>query len=258
MPPPIPGTFPSSGMPTPESVLSTSSTEQLSGPPPIPSRKNSRPNINPGYFDQKSLHPIKTGLPSIPSPRLSPGQVAPQGLSPRPSISGGPSPARSPAPTSVPPRPPHSANPFSSQSTISTTPSSPTSSTNSAPPAGRPMPRKKSIQKSIISEPMFVSTTNVADTMELPPGASLKNGAPPLPPINPMRRRFGFGRSDSRETSSIYDRRGSTDDTERKKSLKLRKGSTTTLRMSQESVEPMPPAARSVPSPMPANDGSMF
>jgi hypothetical protein len=39
----------------------------------------------------------------------------------------------------------------------------------------------------------------------LPAGASLKNGSeepPPLPPINPMRRRFGFGRSPSDESSS--------------------------------------------------------
>jgi hypothetical protein len=38
----------------------------------------------------------------------------------------------------------------------------------------------------------------VIDTVNLPAAASLKNGMdapPPVPPINPMRRRFGFGRS---------------------------------------------------------------
>jgi hypothetical protein len=37
------------------------------------------------------------------------------------------------------------------------------------------------------------------DTVALPPGASLKNGmddiAPPIPPVNPRRRIFTFGRS---------------------------------------------------------------
>jgi hypothetical protein len=39
----------------------------------------------------------------------------------------------------------------------------------------------------------------------LPAGASLKNGTdtpPPLPPINPMRRRFGFGRTGTDESSA--------------------------------------------------------
>jgi hypothetical protein len=61
------------------------------------------------------------------------------------------------------------------------------------------MLRKKSVAKSDISEPVFLSTTSVIDTVNLPAGASLKNGAeydaPPVPPINPMRKRFGFGRS---------------------------------------------------------------
>jgi hypothetical protein len=43
------------------------------------------------------------------------------------------------------------------------------------------------------------------DTVDLPPGASLKNGMepppPPVPPINPMRRRFGLGRSEHRDTT---------------------------------------------------------
>jgi hypothetical protein len=58
--------------------------------------------------------------------------------------------------------------------------------------------RKRSIQKSEISEPTLISTTSVIDTVNLPEGASLRNGmgdvTPPVPSINPMRRRFGFGR----------------------------------------------------------------
>ncbi|KAK7534081.1 uncharacterized protein J3D65DRAFT_556952 [Phyllosticta citribraziliensis] len=81
------------------------------------------------------------------------------------------------------------------------------------------LPRKKSIQKSIISEPMFLSSTSVVDTIELPAGASLRNGMmdpPPVPPVNPKRRRFGFGRSNSHgSTSTGSDGRPSTDDDSR-------------------------------------------
>ena len=45
---------------------------------------------------------------------------------------------------------------------------------------------------------MLISTTSVIDTVDLPEGASLRNGmddvTPRIPSINPMRRRFGFGR----------------------------------------------------------------
>jgi len=58
--------------------------------------------------------------------------------------------------------------------------------------------RKRSIQKSEISEPTLISTTSVIDTVDLPEGASLRNGMDDIslsvPLINPMRRRFGFGR----------------------------------------------------------------
>lgn len=99
------------------------------------------------------------------------------------------------------------------------------------------LPRKKSIQKSIISEPMFLSSTSVVDTIELPAGASLRNGmnAPPLPPVNPKRRRFGFGRSDSHgSTSTGSDGRPSTDDDSRdsrnSKAKVVRGGSNAALR----------------------------
>jgi len=51
--------------------------------------------------------------------------------------------------------------------------------------------RKRSINKSEISEPKFVSSTSRITTVNLPPEASLQNGmenAPPIPPVNPMRR----------------------------------------------------------------------
>lgn len=73
--------------------------------------------------------------------------------------------------------------------------------------------RKKSVQKSQISEPSLISTTSVVDTVDLPPGASLKNGmdevednTPPVPAINPLRRRFGFaglGKNEQLNLSSV-------------------------------------------------------
>lgn len=69
--------------------------------------------------------------------------------------------------------------------------------------------RKKTISKSDISEPTLISSTSNVDTVDLPEGASLKNGMdepPPLPPMNPRRRGtrklFGLGRTESTEESS--------------------------------------------------------
>ncbi|KAL3444004.1 hypothetical protein BJX65DRAFT_284120 [Aspergillus insuetus] len=51
--------------------------------------------------------------------------------------------------------------------------------------------QKRTIDKSKISEPTFISCTSNVPTVGLPPGASLSNGmeTPPLPPMNPRRRR---------------------------------------------------------------------
>jgi hypothetical protein len=57
---------------------------------------------------------------------------------------------------------------------------------------GIPTHRKRSINKSDISEPRFISSTSRVTTVNLPPGSSLQNGAevyaPPIPPVNPKRR----------------------------------------------------------------------
>ena len=57
-------------------------------------------------------------------------------------------------------------------------------------------PRKRSINKDEISNPTFLSGTSTVITVDLPAGASLSNGmdqvradAPPVPPINPRRRK---------------------------------------------------------------------
>lgn len=89
--------------------------------------------------------------------------------------------------------------------------SSPTPPPMPAGPPLRSLPlRKKTVNKHEISEPVaLLSSTSQVGTVDLPVGASLKNGMddipPPLPPVNPRRRAtrklFGMGRSDSEEAS---------------------------------------------------------
>ena len=172
------------------------------------SRSQTRSRSN-SYFESKHLHPIQTNSshPPLPvpsgtsQPKYSPGIP----ISPRPSPGGYNHPSPS-AYSQASPVPPFSA-------THTPPASNPTTPNIAAfnPGAGQPFMRqgvlrKKSIAKCEISEPVFLSTTSVIDTVNLPAGASLKNGSepyvpPPVPPINPMRRRFGFGRSDNDKSS---------------------------------------------------------
>lgn len=71
--------------------------------------------------------------------------------------------------------------------------------------------RRKTISKSDISEPTLISSTSNVDTVDLPPGASLKNGidqAPPIPPINPKRRGtrklFGLSTKDASDKENEF------------------------------------------------------
>ncbi|KAH8707096.1 hypothetical protein GQ44DRAFT_628903 [Phaeosphaeriaceae sp. PMI808] len=165
------------------------------------SRSNSR-TAAANYFESKHLQPIQTGTvpgnasPRLPVPKFSPGIPS----SPRPSPGGYSGALPSPMPP-LSPMPPYSAShtpPVSNPSTPSAAAFNPSTA---QPLIRQGMLRKKSIAKSDISEPVFVSTTSVIDTVSLPPGASLQNGveysAPPVPPINPMRKRFGFGRQEN-------------------------------------------------------------
>ena len=155
-----------------------------SQPSPIPSpligsesRNRSRSNSKStptGYFDQHKLLHIQTG--EIKDGALSPRPplTAPVSGSSTPNLAQ-PSPVGSTAHTPTTPG-------FQSQGTV-------------------PAHRKRSINKSDISEPRFVSSTSRVTTVNLPPGASLQNGieAPPIPPVNPRRKTravFGFGRKD--------------------------------------------------------------
>ncbi|KAG9898367.1 hypothetical protein KCU98_g20661, partial [Aureobasidium melanogenum] len=73
-------------------------------------------------------------------------------------------------------------------------------------PLGKPrgeLLRKKTINKFDISEPTLVSSTSNIDTVDLPPGASLKNGMDEIYAIEQAavvsrrRKLFGFGRDGS-------------------------------------------------------------
>jgi hypothetical protein len=137
------------------------------------SRSNSRSTPG-GYFEPHKLQTIQTG------------EVMDPVLSPRP-----------PLMTS-----------FSGNSTTSLAQSSPASSAANTPTVqgfqtqgSVPAHRKRSVNKSDISEPRFVSTTSRMTTVNLPPGASLQNGIepPPIPPVNPRRKTpavFRFGKKE--------------------------------------------------------------
>ncbi|KAH7401000.1 hypothetical protein DE146DRAFT_485106 [Phaeosphaeria sp. MPI-PUGE-AT-0046c] len=166
------------------------------------SRSNSKTTAA-NYFESKHLQPLQTGTasgnasPRLGLPKYSPGLP----ISPRPSPGGFNSALTSPMPPFSANHTPPVSNP--------TTPSAAAFNPNTVQPMIRQgMLRKKSVAKSDISEPVFLSTTSVIDTVNLPAGASLKNGieydAPPVPPINPMRKRFGFGRSGA-ESHNPYD-----------------------------------------------------
>lgn len=151
-------------------------------------RSNSRPAppMN-GYFEPKSMLPNQTG--TAPSSRL-----------PTAAFNSAPGPARNtPAasPMTQMPTPPVSG---------ANTPSAPSFTTPPNMTIIQPRQgvlKKRAVSKADISEPTLLSSTSNIDTVELPEGASLKNGMdevaqpPPVPPINPKRRGtrklFGLG-----------------------------------------------------------------
>lgn len=165
----------------------------------VRSRSNSKAAAS-AYFESKHLGPLQTNHGNGSSPHLTPASNGHPSLSPRPSP-GMPSPnpgSRSPNPAFSA----HNTPPLSASST----PIAPAFSSGAAAimPSAHSL-RKKSINKADISDPIFLSTTSVVDTINLPHGASLKNGSqdvpPPVPAINPMRRRFGLGRTNTDDSN---------------------------------------------------------
>lgn len=155
------------------------------------SRSNSRTAAG------KHLQPIQTGHGAA-NGGVKPLQFSP-GLpvSPRPSP-GGPSPGMTafrPQGSPVPPFSTSNTPPVSNPGTPTIIPKGPVP----APTVKTGTLRKKSIAKADIGDPLLVSTTSVIDTISLA-DASIKNSMehapPPVPPINPMRRRGGTGKSE--------------------------------------------------------------
>lgn len=214
------------------------------------SRSNSRATT--GYFESQTLQPVQTNVAMA------------MGNSPRPSPT---------APFSINSTP---AQPTPAVSTATT----PT--TQGFQPQGH---RKKSVNKSDISEPRFVSSTSRVTTVNLPPEASLQNGmedAPPIPPVNPMRRQtrrmFGLKKDSDGEVQLMPAATQSTEEMStfsadegdsKPKSRKLRKSSSEGGNLNARArqavnAQPSPampsatfPASRGN-SPPRAGDGGMF
>lgn len=204
----------------PRELTPRPSPEIVQGPfEPNRPRVNSRAGMS-NYFDQKGMQqpPIHPALQkdrlqtSGPPPiSLSPNVLTPAGSSARPS------------PTS--PFVQNMTPPLSGSNTPTFTPppmqSPPVQPSQVIPPNRTGPLRKKTVSKADISEPTLVSFTSNIDTVDLPEGASLKNGMdevppPPVPPINPRRRAahrlFSVGRKDAEEASPMGVNRSKTPD----------------------------------------------
>lgn len=144
---------------------------------------NSRSGTATGYFDVRGATPVQTN-----SGRQSPYPSS-MSNSPRASPIG---PGHAAMYTSQHVESPASAH-FPAHSPVAVP--SPTMVPAGSLPVSTRLPaiRKRSVNKSEISDPIFVSSTSSVTTIDLPPGASLANGmsphAPAIPPINPRRRR---------------------------------------------------------------------
>lgn len=158
------------------------------------SRSGSRTGAMASYFEAKTAQanqPAQPNRPPVTGP--SPAVMAsnpflargsPYMQAPTPPVSGPNTPvASSPTPPPMPPGPTLRQAPL----------------------------RKRTINKHDISEPVaLLSSTSNVDTIDLPAGASLKNGMdtpPPVPPINPRRRAtrklFGKSRNETEEQTTI-------------------------------------------------------
>lgn len=130
-------------------------------------RSNSK-TANPGYFEGRGPLPIQPNAPYSTSSPSTPGHS----VRSAPSVHENASMiSNESVPIMIPPKSSHSA---------------------SNGPKHHRYHRKESINKHDISEPIFRSCTSSVDVVDLPPGASLKNGIdppPPIPPLHPRRKR---------------------------------------------------------------------
>ncbi|WPA98481.1 uncharacterized protein RHO25_003093 [Cercospora beticola] len=160
------------------------------------SSDESRPGRQ-GYFEFKTGRPLQSVNTQLsnngPSPSLTPSSIPPN-------VYGPGHPVQLAANLSEAPTPPLSG------SSPGDSPSAYTAGVT-FPPRSAGV-RKRTITKYDISEPTLISSTSNVDTVDLPAGASLKNGieeAPPIPPINPRRKGtrklFGLGSKDQHDSA---------------------------------------------------------
>ena len=161
------------------------------------------------YFpSQPSPNPQGLGLPPSPHPQGLglPPSPHPQGLGFSPQLGNSPRPSPIAPGFSAHNTPPLDAPPSLPQPTA-TTPTMIQPATFA--PSGRSN-RKFSVNKQDISEPTFISGTSTVTTVDLPAGASLSNGmdevraeAPPVPTMNPRRRRLGLTTFGNKSASNV-------------------------------------------------------
>ncbi|KAL8970032.1 MAG: hypothetical protein Q9183_001708 [Haloplaca sp. 2 TL-2023] len=150
-----------------EELMPSMANHQHSGwPPSGRSRGNSKPGA-PEYFGRPDALPIQANSSHLTATPSTPGYS----VHSAPSMHGGsPMVMNESIPVMIPPSSSHGA--YSS-------------------PRHNRYYRKDSINKHDISEPIFNHGTSSVDVVDLPPGASLRNGMdppPPIPPLNPARR----------------------------------------------------------------------
>ncbi|KAL8752187.1 MAG: hypothetical protein Q9184_005813 [Pyrenodesmia sp. 2 TL-2023] len=131
-------------------------------------RSNSK-TVSPGYFDGRDV--LSSVQPNAPYLTHSPS-TPDYSVRSAPSMYEHPSMMRNESvPVMIPPKSPHGAY---------------------GSPKHYRYVHKDSINKHDISEPVFRSCTSSVEVVDLPAGASLRNGmdpAPPIPPLNPRRKR---------------------------------------------------------------------
>lgn len=250
--PPMPASVPGSTRRSME-IIEPLTFDRSSSAPSGRHRSASRSGTPSSYFER----PFQFNQQSQPPSTI--------GVSPRPS----------------PAAPPYSANATPPLNEDRPPTSSATGSTHNVPqrPAGHAMFQKRAISKKLISEPTFVSSTSNVPTVGLPSGASQgAAAAPPIPPMNPRRRRgtqtilsaLKGEKHDSSRVSypdpSITDEHGvSPDDEKRPRSRsrnRLRKtsseGGSLNARARQEAMTDPVPAVPQHPPPAIPVDGGMF